>query len=71
MWTSIRADYTRLPEDSSQNIRALVATLDYWQSEFVFFRVQIDRIERTFADSENRLLFQTVWSMGPHKHEAY
>lgn len=71
LWTSLRADYTQLPDDAGQNISALAFTLDYWQSEFVFFRIQIDRIERTFADNENRLLFQTVWSMGPHKHEAY
>lgn len=68
---SLRLDYTQLPADNGQNLQAIAATIEYWQSEFVFFRIQIDRIERTFADSENRLIFQTVWSMGPHKHEAY
>jgi hypothetical protein len=69
--TSLRLDYTQLPEDAAQNLRAIGATLDYWQSEFVVFRIQIDRIERSFGDSENRLLFQANWAMGPHKHEAY
>ena len=69
--TSFRLDYTQLPWDSDQNLKGAAVTLDYWQSEFVFFRLQLDRLERTFADSETRLFLQTVWSMGPHKHEAY
>ena len=69
--TSLRLDYTQLPEDADQNLQAIGATLDYWQSEFVVFRIQVDRINRTFGDSENRLLFQAIWAMGPHKHEAY
>ena len=71
LWTSLRLDYAQLPWDSDQNIKGAAVTLDYWQSEFVFFRLQLDRVERTFADSATRLFLQTVWSMGPHKHEAY
>lgn len=67
----LRLDYTQLPWDSDHNLKAVAATLDYWQSEFVFFRLQIDTIKRTFADNESRLMLQVVWSMGPHKHEAY
>jgi hypothetical protein len=71
---SLRFDYTQLPLPGyadEDDMKAIAATIEYWQSEFVFFRIQVDRIERTFADSENRLILQTVWSMGPHKHEAY
>ncbi len=69
--TSLRVDYTQLPENADHDLKAIGATLDYWQSEFVVFRIQIDRIQRSFAATENRLIFQAIWAMGPHKHEAY
>jgi len=69
--TSLRLDYTQLPDNADHNLKAIGATLDYWQSEFVVFRIQVDRIQRSYANSENRLIFQAIWAMGPHKHEAY
>ena len=70
---SVRFDYTQLPWDRNETIRGIAGTLDLWQSEFVFFRIQIDSVRMSFADSGtiNRMILQTVWSMGPHKHEAY
>jgi|GEM_PF-370672 len=70
---SVRFDYTQLPWDPDETIRGIAATLDFWQSEFVFFRIQADSVWMSFADSDTitRVLLQTVWSMGPHKHEAY
>ena len=50
---------------------AVTPTLTFWQSEFVFLRLQWthhrDRVDRT----TDRLGFQVVWAMGPHKHEVY
>ncbi len=70
---SVRLDYTQLPWDKDETIQGLAATLDFWQSEFVFFRLQVDTVKMSFADDDpiNRVILQTVWSMGPHKHEAY
>ncbi len=68
---SVRLDYTQLPWDASETMKGIAATLDFWQSEFVFFRLQVDYTTMTFADDMSRVILQTVWSMGPHKHEAY
>jgi hypothetical protein len=43
----------------------------YWQSEFVFLRLQFSHFDLTYGKDENVVLLQSVWSMGPHKHEAY
>ena len=54
--------------------------LDFWQSEFVFLRLQYQYNNRflfTMAPeifeipSDHSLLLQICWAMGPHKHEAY
>jgi len=54
--------------------------LDFWQSEFVFFRLQYQYNYRnlwtpgpeTFdIPSDHSLILQICWAMGPHKHSAY
>ena len=51
-------------------------TIDFWQSEFVMLRLQYSYTKRSNKiDNKNAndhsIFLQTVWSMGPHKHEAY
>ncbi len=69
--TSVRLDYTQLPWDNDLEEKGFAATLDYWQSEFVRIRFQYSYIDRNFADGDSRLIFQTSWALGPHKHEKY
>ncbi len=69
--TSLRLDYSQLPFDSNLEEVGGAITLDYWQSEFVFVRLQYTMIDRNFDESDHRFIFQTNWAMGPHKHEAY
>ena len=66
-----RFDYSQMPEDSSLEEYGATVNLDFWQSEFVFFRLQYSFFERNFDENDNRIVFQAVWAMGPHKHEAY
>lgn len=68
---SIRLDYTQLPYDNSLEEKGAALAVDFWQSEFVFFRFQYTYVDRNFDESDNRFIIQTCWAMGPHKHEAY
>ncbi len=66
-----RFDYSELPYDNCLKEYGGTANLDYWQSEFVVFRLQYSHIDRNFDEDDDRIIVQTVWAMGPHKHEAY
>lgn len=68
---SCRFDYSQLPYDDSLEEYGGAFCLDYWQSEFVFVRLQYTHIERNFDEDDRRIILQTNWAMGPHKHEAY
>ncbi len=79
-WIGGRIGYSELPYDSKQNEWDYTLCFDYWQSEFVFFRLQyqynsrnIDNIMGLAEDypSAHSFIIQVTWAMGPHKHEAY
>ena len=79
-WISGRIGYAQLPYDNKQYEWDYTVCLDYWQSEFVFFRIQYQYNQRNIHDMLNGLgnfptdhtfLIQVSWAMGPHKHEAY
>lgn len=81
LWTSLRLGYSELPYDNSQSELDITACLDFWQSEFVFFRLQYQYNSRDLTGlknlsvmefpSDHSLVLQVSWAMGPHKHEAY
>lgn len=54
---------------------AIVPALTWWQSEWVYLRLewqhQRDALDAAATDTRNRILLQTVWAIGPHKHEHY
>lgn len=66
-----RFDYSELPHDDCLKEYGGAVNLDFWQSEFVVYRLQYTHIDRNFDEDDNRIIVQTVWAMGPHKHEAY
>ena len=68
---SCRFDYSQFPDDDSLEEYGGAVNIDFWQSEFVFVRLQYTHIERNFDEDDHRIIFQTSWAMGPHKHEAY
>ncbi len=49
----------------------LVPSITWWQSEWVFFRLQYNYVKPEDGGGNHTVLLQTVWAMGPHKHETY
>jgi hypothetical protein len=54
---------------------AFVPALTWWQSEWVYLRLEGQHVRAAVPggghDVTNRLVLQTVWAVGPHKHETY
>ena len=50
---------------------AFTPALTYWQSEFVFLRALLEHARDTAGANRDRLTFQAVYAMGPHKHELF
>lgn len=79
-WFGARIGYSELPYDASQYIWDYTVNVDFWQSEFVFYRLQYQYNKRNVFNiidepvifpSDHAFLLQISWAMGPHKHEAY
>ncbi|MCP4723993.1 MAG: hypothetical protein GY863_03100 [bacterium] len=79
-WTSFRIGYSELPFDNEQYEWDYTGCVDFWQSEFVFIRLQYQYSDRHFTNytnypgpypSDHSLVFHVCWAMGPHKHEKY
>ena len=71
-WAGVRFNYTELPQSVDKEYEWDVSPyLDFWQSEFVMVRLQYSYTERNFGENDHSFFLQSVWSMGPHKHEAY
>jgi hypothetical protein len=54
---------------------AVVPALTWWQSEWVYLRLEGQHVRDAVPGGghlvTNRLVLQTVWAIGPHKHETY
>lgn len=71
-WVGLRYGYTELPFSlDKQSEWDISPTIDFWQSEFVMWRAQYSFTSRDYSEDDNSVFLQAVWSMGPHKHEAY
>ena len=71
-WLGLRYSYSELPWETAKKTEwDLSPTLDFWQSEFIMLRLQYSYTQRSYAKNDHSIMLQTVWSMGPHKHEAY
>ena len=70
----LRGDWTEIPDAPGQSLWGVSPYLEWWQSEWTQWRIQYTYNSRRLEEpdeSENRLFFQIVWSLGPHKHEKY
>jgi hypothetical protein len=70
----VRGDIAQPPtaRNNDQYLWQLVPYLTFWQSEFVYLRLQFSHLQGHNLETEdNRLTFQIDWSLGPHKHERY
>ena len=70
----LRGDWTEIPDAPGRSLWGVSPYVEWWQSEWTQWRVQYTynsgRLEEA-DESENKLFFQIVWSLGPHKHERY
>jgi len=70
----LRGDWTEIPGTAGQSLWGVSPYVEWTQSEFTHWRVQYTYNSKRLDepdDSENKLFFQIVWAMGPHKHEKY
>jgi hypothetical protein len=80
-WIGARIGYSELPYDFNQHEWDYSINLDFWQSEFVFTRIQYQYNRRNINSmdpypsgslpDDHSVILQVCWAMGPHKHEAY
>ncbi len=66
-----RYDYSQSPRGTQDTQWALIPAITWWESEFVFLRLQGEHRHSELTGNQNLLTFQAVWAMGPHKHETY
>jgi len=77
----VRGDVARPMERASDDLAwDVVPYVTFWQSEFVYLRLEVQHGQRlpvTRADgtlgarTDNRVLLQVDFAAGPHKHEKY
>lgn len=65
-----RGDYLHGTEDEPA-IHQIVPSITWWQSEWLFLRVQYNYLKHAGDGANHTVLLQLVWAMGPHKHESY
>lgn len=79
-WISGRVGLSEPLTHDDQYESDYTMALDFWQSEFVFVRLQYQYNNRYLwtpgpmssdIPSDHSLILQICWAMGPHKHEAY
>jgi len=66
-----RYDWVEAPRGLANTEWRITPNLTWWESEFVFLRLEGEHRHSDLEGSRNQLLFQAVWAMGPHKHETY
>ncbi len=65
-----RADYLDSYGDDPHIVQ-FAPSITWWQSEWVRLRLQYNYLRPEGGNGNHTILFQTVWAMGPHKHESY
>ena len=66
-----RYDYVEAPRGLADTEWRIVPSITWWQSEFVYLRLEGEHRNADIEGSRNLLKLQAVWAMGPHKHETY
>jgi hypothetical protein len=66
-----RYDWVEAPRGPSDTEWRLTPSVTWWQSEFVYLRLEGEHRNTDLDGSHNMLSLQAVWAMGPHKHETY
>jgi hypothetical protein len=66
-----RYDYVEAPRGISDTEWRITPSVTWWQSEFVYLRLEGEHRNSELEGNRNMLSLQAVWAMGPHKHETY
>jgi hypothetical protein len=66
-----RYDWVEAPRGPDDTEWRITPTITWWQSEFVYLRLQGEHRNSDLAGTTNLLTLQAVWAVGPHKHETY
>ena len=66
-----RYDWVEAPRGPDATEWRITPNITWWQSEFVYLRLEGEHRHTDLEGSRNLLSLQAVWSMGPHKHETY
>ena len=67
----VRYDYAEAPRGLQDSEWRLTPAVTWWQSEFVYLRLQGEHRDSDLEGTQNLLTLQAVWAVGPHKHETY
>ena len=66
-----RYDWVEAPRGLADTEWRVTPSVTWWQSEFVFLRLEGEHRHTDLDGTHNLLSLQAVWAMGPHKHETY
>jgi hypothetical protein len=66
-----RYDHVKAPRGPDDTEWRITPNITWWQSEFVYLRLEGEHRNTELEGSRNMLSLQAVWAMGPHKHETY
>jgi hypothetical protein len=66
-----RYDHVEAPRGPDDTEWRITPNITWWQSEFVYLRLEGEHRNTELEGSRNLLTLQAVWAMGPHKHETY
>jgi hypothetical protein len=67
----VRYDYAEAPRGLQDSEWRLTPAVTWWQSEFVYLRLEGEHRDSDLGGTQNLLTLQAVWAVGPHKHETY
>jgi hypothetical protein len=66
----VRGDYVYDFDDLPDTYQ-LVPSITWWQSEWLYLRLQYNYVKPDPEAGSHTVLAQVVWAIGPHKHENY
>jgi hypothetical protein len=66
-----RYDWVEAPRGPSDTEWRITPSITWWESEFVYLRLEGEHRDSDLEGAHNMLSLQAVWAMGPHKHETY
>ncbi len=66
-----RYDWVEAPRGLADTEWRVTPSVTWWQSEFVYLRLEGEHRHTDLDGAHNLLSLQAVWAMGPHKHETY